>query len=296
MAFFPLDKALILDVEGKDAVRYLSARLTNDIRSLAVGAGSIAAMLSPQGKTEGLFLVLRRGESLFRLIADAGDHEKQIAALRRFIVADRVEIANRSSELAMFHITEMPSSLPPLSFSEEGGIIHISRDRGFGPGADIIGDQSALDARYSLQSFSPIVPDEVTVARIKRGIPSFPRELNENLLFSEARLFSAVSFQKGCYVGQEVVERVEALGKTSKILQSAVLDMSVEVPAGEVVTTLPGSATEPAKAIGTVLSSAVDSSSGKTYLFLSLKNDPGLQNTSVVIAGSPGKILWQDKR
>ena len=83
---------IILELSGKDSLRYLNARLSNDLKNIVPGRALRAAALTPHGKTEGLYLVLQLAEQRYLLICDGGSKEEVIAALKRYMVADRIEV------------------------------------------------------------------------------------------------------------------------------------------------------------------------------------------------------------
>ena len=82
---YQLQDPLILEISGKDAKRYLNARLTNNIKDLAVGGSCIAGMLNPQGRTEGIFTVLHRNEGEYIAYCDGGEHQRILTALKRYM-------------------------------------------------------------------------------------------------------------------------------------------------------------------------------------------------------------------
>ena len=95
--YYLYPEAIIIKVSGKDAGRYLQARLSNDINKLSEGESCLAACLTPQGKTEALFTVYKAAEE-YLLFCSGGDPETVKAGLARFIVADRVDLEFLSPE------------------------------------------------------------------------------------------------------------------------------------------------------------------------------------------------------
>ncbi len=229
--------ATVLEVSGRDAQRYLNARLSNDIKKLAPGAGCLAAALTPQGRTQALFAVYRLDAERTLLQCDGGEREMVIAAFKKYLVADQVKVLDRSDELGVAHLSgESPATLEQFlgtSISQEqgsmaplqlnsghfvGGLL-VRRLRFLQDGLDLIAARSALQQVTSSTTLELLPPSNQLVLRIQASIPAFPEELNEEALFSEAGYREAVAFNKGCYVGQEVVEKVDALGKTARVLR-----------------------------------------------------------------------------
>lgn len=299
MRFFALPNAILLHVCGRDSVRYLGARLTNDIKALQNGSGCLAGALTAQGRTQGYFAVYRLWESEFLLTCDGGDREGVISAFRKFIVADQVEVTDLSSSHGLLHLVE-PSNgsgysikFPTSELSFSGGIsLGIAkRNRGFEHGYDIIAENRTLaDHKSSFEAggASEIEPPEAKLARIKEGIVSFPEELNESMIFSEAPVRSAISFSKGCYVGQEVIERVDALGKTARTLRVVELEKAFDLSAGDSIEVNGIS-------VGKVISFALDLEEGRSYCFALVKNDPGILSEPVTVRGIPGTFCEKGK-
>jgi folate-binding Fe-S cluster repair protein YgfZ len=102
--YFQFPSPIVFAVSGKDSERYLNARLTNNIRTLEINKSCLAAQLSPQGKTEGLFRVYRDQSDHFLLYADGGDSAQILTAFKRYIVADRVEVEDLSNAYRLVHL------------------------------------------------------------------------------------------------------------------------------------------------------------------------------------------------
>jgi folate-binding Fe-S cluster repair protein YgfZ len=103
--FFTIPSAIILEVSGLDAPRYLNARLTNDIKKLLKpDRALVAAALTPQGRTQGLFLVSGDVGSKVLLACDGGLKEEVVEAFKKYIVADRVQVVDKSQELSLIHV------------------------------------------------------------------------------------------------------------------------------------------------------------------------------------------------
>lgn len=208
--------AIILKISGPHANRYLNARLTNDIR-IPVGSSIQAAILTPQGKCEGVFTCFRTESDQVLLICDAGLRDEVIAAFKRYIVADRVDVADVSSEYELIHLYQMPAELNLKNEFDaqinDYGIV-IARQRSANLGIDILKNKNIPS---NLTSLDEITSEKANYLRVLAKIPAYPQELRERL-FLEASLSHCVSSSKGCYTGQEVVERILSHGKSPKIL------------------------------------------------------------------------------
>jgi folate-binding protein YgfZ len=234
---FPRPPLPVYQISGTDAVRYLHGRLTQDVKSLMPGSGARTLILTPQGKIEGQFLLLRQ-EQGFLLISDPlPDNEAEkafMAALLRFKVADDITVepcslsclslvGPKSSESLeqLLHIRPPQSAFEHTTLAIDGRDILIAAHprRGF-PGFDILlspDEKEKLIARFA--SHLPLGgPAAWEMIRIASGSPQMGSDLDEHILGPEIDLTELVSFDKGCYAGQEVVEMATARGRPNRKL------------------------------------------------------------------------------
>lgn len=196
--FFEIGGRVRLFVTGPDASRYLNGQLTIDVARLEPMKARSACLLTPKGKVcvpvdvwmrEGGF-VLETAEALRGAMA---------SRLERYVISDDVTIADESTPAAGFHVF---GSLP------EGGNLRI--DRLACPGMDV-----AAEPAGRLRA----TPEEIEVLRICAGVPLWGAEIDEETLVQEARIEErSVDFNKGCYVGQEVVSRLKSVGRVNRRL------------------------------------------------------------------------------
>ena len=280
---------VVFKVTGKDARRYLNNRLSQDLRSVSAGASLVAGALTPQGRVEGLYTVYVQGDDLFYLASDGGDRQPLFAALGRYIVADRVSIIDCSSEALVGHVSGQ--ALPEL-----GGDALCrthSRRRIGEEGKDfLIVSNAVVDARSSLQKAlgEPLSTAAYDLKRFADGFAQYPTEINDSIILTEGGLREAVSFQKGCYVGQEVIERSDALGKLPRHLERIVFEGH---------DTLPDQASvvgKESKPIGKIVSTIADSANNKLCAFALLKNGAYAAHEQVQCEGRVGTILSSEEK
>lgn len=274
---------IVFKVSGKDARRYLNNRLSQDLRSVAAGASVVAGALTPQGRVEGLFTVYVEADDTFYLACDGGERQPLFAALGRYIVADRVSIVDCSSESLVGHIAgEVDlSDLSTVSLSSPRNRLGVNGEDFLIVSTEISSHQEALEKKLGPQ-LSQTAYDE---ARFKNRFVQYPTEVNDALILTEAGLHEAVSFQKGCYVGQEVIERSDAIGK---------LPRRVERITFEGVTALAPQASifgNEEKHLGKVLSVIPGAHSKTTHVFALLKTGSYAVGDRVRCEGSVGTIL-----
>lgn len=214
MQYFLFNSALVFFVEGRDATRYLQARLTNDIKRLHINSCIPAAALTAQGKVEGLFRVYKQSDTQYYLISDGGNPELQLKALSRFIVADRVTISDVTNDWGIIYVSESYK----LDMSQDE--FAYPSKRASLKGIDILIKKSIITDRLIAlcKQGSEMSSDSFHVNRVNLKIPQFGEEFQDSMLFSECLIEDAISFQKGCYVGQEVIEKIDSRGEAPRIL------------------------------------------------------------------------------
>ncbi|MCB0320371.1 MAG: hypothetical protein KDD60_05540 [Bdellovibrionales bacterium] len=222
-----LPEAQLFRASGKDIARYLQARLTNDIRMVSAEKSILAAALDPTGKPQGVFTVSRpTSEDEFLLLSDGGDATEVLQALLRFRVADRVEI-----EPVLHHVVYyLNSPSQKLTLPMEDTFLQHEpsgqEQRGAEPGCYVtLPVDHSPTFEESLDGKLEQISDACALAsRIRFHRPAFPSEILPSRIFSEANLLSAISNTKGCYAGQEVIERSLSRGRPPKVIRSISVD------------------------------------------------------------------------
>lgn len=275
--FYQLPAPVILEVTGKDSPRYLNSRLTNDLRNMKVGEARPAAAITAQGKTEAFFYVLLVADLTYLLLADGGDRSAIKDALAKFIVADRVTVTDRSSDFAVIHIANQESHLSENALPPVPEVRCISRRRSSFGGLDLIVSNSSLEplkAALLRSEYDLVSSAEAAWQQAQGAIPAFPEDIL-GTFFPETQISEALSFTKGCYVGQEVLEKLDARGKLSKALAFYKSDTPLSPGAelssdsGEVIGTVVRWIPEPAGSGGIALGKVRLTSKGDLPLLLS---------------------------
>lgn len=290
--------ATILSVTGRHAERYLQARLSNDVRLCSPNRSILAAALTPQGRTEALARVFKDGAGIFHLVLDGATVEALTTAIARFKVAEQVEITPNSSrilhvldrggESVLEQITGLTAPVDSEGATTVGGgpaglIALMRRTRTPLAGIDLIAPAATIDAALNAlrqAGGNALPPEEQVALRIEAKVPSFPEDVNNSVIVSEAGLRDAVSFTKGCYAGQEVIAKIDSLGRPPRILIRLSAPGEHIVPAGTPVCMND-------KAVGKTTSSAFHRQLGVTFAFALLKNDGGVTAPTLFINGTP---------
>ena len=230
--FFRIGPRARFVVSGSDALRYLNGQLTVDIARLEPESSRSALLLTAKGKICIPVFVVKHPDG-FLLEAPPELRDELAARLERYIIADDVVVTDDSVENAGFHVFG-----PPLQKST------ISRV-GL-PGTDLPTPPANV---------TELTPDEVELLRIAAGIPAWSRELDADTLVQEARMdHASVDFDKGCYVGQEVVSRLKSVGRVNRLLHGFLAEGNC--PITHPLRLAPE--TQPDAAAGTLTSSAHD--------------------------------------
>ena len=211
--FIDLSKRAKFRITGADRLRFLNGQITNDLRKASETSAIEACILTAKGKTDAHIYISASGDS-FLVDAAADLRQTLTVRLERYVIADDVQIEDVTDHFSLFHVLSQQS--PAL---EHGRIVSVRRFAE--PGWDMSGD--AAQQHVSLQELSSrsalCDSDAVEVMRIKQGIPRWSRELTNDIIPIEANLEQrAIDYQKGCYIGQEVISRIKMSGQTNKRL------------------------------------------------------------------------------
>ena len=212
--FFDLSSRIKLRVTGGDRFRFLNGQLTNDIRKATETKAIEACVLNAKGKMDAHLFAHAEGDSFF-LDADAVLQSSLQARLERYVIADDVQIEDASSRLSIFHaIGDAP---PKLSVAAR--IVGIDR---FGQSGHDIWSDAAEHGRVAAElgkEFDFCDDKCAEVFRIEQGIPRWGRELTNEIIPVEANLEKrCIDYEKGCYIGQEVISRMKMSGQRNKQL------------------------------------------------------------------------------
>jgi folate-binding protein YgfZ len=211
--FFDFSARTKFRVSGADRFRFLNGQITNDLRKASEREAVEACVLSAKGKLNAHIFISSLGET-FLVDSEPDLRDALRARLERYVIADDVQIDDVTDEFSLFHV--LADESPRL---EQGRI--LSARRFAGSGWDIWAEPAQRDAvRQQLSSaFVFIDTDAAEVMRIEQGIPRWGRELTEEIIPIEANLEQrTIDYQKGCYIGQEVISRMKMSGQTNKRL------------------------------------------------------------------------------
>lgn len=237
-----------LAFSGAQAKAFLQGQVTNDVEALAPGTGCYAALLSPKGKMLGDLRILDSGDELL-LDTERGALQAIFNVLHRARLGFDAELHKRTLERGLLSLVG-PDARRVAGAGAEAlpgeEHAHAATDVGGVParaivtdlGVDLLcdaEDTEALAAALRARGAQPVPESAAETLRVEHGRPRYGIDLDDTTIPQEAGLNErAVSFTKGCYVGQETVARLYYKGKPNRHLRG--LALSEPVPSGTELT------------------------------------------------------------
>ena len=208
-----------VSLRGADARRFCNSMFSNNARDLQVGTGQLTAMLDDRGRVGGLLHLLCVAEDHFLATLQGVTAEDFNARYALFVVLDEVEIQTRR-DASVYHVAGVSEidALPE-------GCVAYPRDRTGNGGVDLVGPAEQLVAWRADCALPTLVPEDAERQRVMAGIPHWPGDFGPKSLAHQMRMKADyLSFEKGCYVGQETVNRIDVMGQVKRVL------VGVELP------------------------------------------------------------------
>ncbi len=219
-----------IDVLGPDGAEYLQGQLTNDVEALAVGEGQYAALLDRKGHMQTDLRVLRVGEDAILLDTEPQTTDAALRHLTMYSVGRDVQVGDATAERAFISLigpraAEIAGTPPLPEFANQAtklasvDVVAVgTRD-----GVDILfpaDERDRVIAALTDAGAVEVSPEAVEILRVEAGVPRFGAEMDAGTMPAEASIVDdAVSFTKGCYIGQETVARLHYKGKPNKHLR-----------------------------------------------------------------------------
>lgn len=234
-----LHRCAVVELLGPDARRFANGMFTNNVRDLPVGAGNRHAACDPKGKLHGMHDLYAASDARLVLVVEGAGPPEAIAEdferrFGKFVVLDDVELVDRSGTAQVvtvqgdgaeaflrargwpvpgpIFVAKGPEGqdVPGYSWVEADGVAVMRRDRG-GAGFDVILPIAVAVGDPDDRAIDPL--------RVARGEVRWPDDMPARFLLHELGLRDvACSFEKGCYVGQEIVHRVDVMGQVKRRL------------------------------------------------------------------------------
>jgi folate-binding protein YgfZ len=297
-------------VRGEDRFRWLSGMVTNGVETLPDKEGTYNLVLNAQGRIQGDCYIWRDGETL-ELEVTAEQSEAIVAHLDRFIIMDDVELAPLSGQSALgitgphAEIILVKLGLFALAdvLSSASGVIEgipVRIFRGYGtvvPHYALWADAVRIPALWKAllaAGATAVGAESLETLRVAEGIPAYGIDIQSRDLAQETAQDRALNFTKGCYLGQEIVERIRSRGQVHRHLRAVELtpEGSAELPAIGAELRVAGSAPE-AKPAGAVTSVAALQLPGARRIFAiaMIRAEAEVGNQPLVYSGGTARIL-----
>lgn len=211
-------------LSGRDGLDLLHRLSTNDLLSLKHGETALTVLTTEKGRIVDAIRVLRRGEDCL-LLTSIGAEDLLLGWIEKYTITEDVELKIVTGETCMVSLLG-PGALQTLETVREGS----SRPEGFAPGDVIPGSASEIhlvvpaaggERLWSHFTSAGVVPIGIharEILRIMHGVPGRPGELNLDFTPYDVGLTEAISYTKGCYIGQEVIARIDTYQKARRSL------------------------------------------------------------------------------
>ncbi len=229
-----------MTLAGRDRLKYLHAVTSNDIKGLGEDFGTRALLLNPQGHILAELEIYALQEKLL-VLTHVSARERTVATLKKYILGSQVQLEDITDKTASVAvegpraatIIAQATGLSLDGFSElslaetpvDGVPCHLIRRSHFGgEGAELIAPREHIgllwkNLRASVHALhgAPVGMKTLDALRLEAGIPWFPADFNEGMIPHEAGVENThISYTKGCYTGQEIVERVRSRGHVNR--------------------------------------------------------------------------------
>jgi folate-binding protein YgfZ len=231
---YRLDRSQIA-LTGSDRVRWLNGMVTNNVRDLAEGHGVYAFVLNPQGKIQADLYAFNRGESLV-VETERAQVEAVLQIFDRYIIMDDVEVGNLTGKVVAVAVVGPQSvatlaaigmvlaPLQPLQFAQaqwaDKAVTVVRGDNPAVPDYEIwVSPEGAEEIWNALvgAGAEEVHAEALEALRVACGLPKFSVDIRQRDLPQETGQERALNFTKGCYVGQEIVERIRSRGAVHRM-------------------------------------------------------------------------------
>lgn len=249
---FDLSSRGRIEVSGSEAVMFLNGMITNDVAALEAGTWMLAAFPNVQGRLVAFARILKLDAQTFLFDTEAATHHAMLKSLQRFTLAGDFHVKDLTEELLMLSLQgARAAEFVRAAFGDEAASVargrivtientdavrymiratHTAED-----GFDLFVSPDHAAALYDSLTKAGARPcgyEAFETLRIEAGIPRHGVDLTEQNVVLESGLDEAVSFTKGCYVGQEIIARIHWRGHVAKRLAGIVFDDAAPVEVG----------------------------------------------------------------
>lgn len=271
----------ILRIEGPDATKFLHNLTTNDVNALPVGQVQFSGLLDRKGMVQSLFMLLRAADDAFLLLVQPDLKTKTIESLTKMKFIQQVEISDVSDKWGLLWIVgaealervgeavgvhgDMLAMQNKILIPSDRSAWHLWRSERWGvPCLSLFLPRTEVVEAFELiraNEVAVVGKNALDIVRLEQEVPEYGLEIDDTHIILEANLHDSYSRTKGCYPGQEVVERISAYGegKTPYKLKAFYIKNKLELEANAPVLSAD-------KKVGTVVRTLYDPSADRTLL------------------------------
>jgi folate-binding protein YgfZ len=255
-------------VSGKEALMFMNGLITNDMKTLEVNRWMPAVFPTVQGRLIAAVRVIRLNDA-YLLDTETATHQKVLKTIERFTLAGDFHVTDETGTTVQLSLqgksatTMAPNVLgvelndlirdgaTELTWKNSKLTIVSSNHTGIDGYDLIVSNESAEELWSALiaAGAQPVGHETLETLRIEAGIARYGRDMDDSNVVTETNLDDAVSFTKGCYIGQEIIIRIKHRGHVAKKLTGLLLQTKSPVEAGTIISSTEG------KEIGRVTSS-----------------------------------------
>jgi folate-binding protein YgfZ len=238
-------------IAGADRVRWLNGMVTNNIRDLAPGCGNYNFVLNAQGRIQGDLFVYNLGETMIAC-SEREQVAKLMETLDRYIIMDKVELHDLSGESAAIGVQgpKAREVMQRAGFAEDVGPLQVKSCEW--QGAPVMLTRMANDKLLAYEIWcapentgqiwdalrtagaKPVGLDALERFRVAAGVPRYGQDIRERDLPQETGQQQALNFNKGCYIGQEIVERIRSRGQVHRLFTGLAIDGGPPSPGAKI--------------------------------------------------------------
>lgn len=241
-AIYDLGWRAKIAITGDDRVRWLNGMVTNNVKDLAVNRGNYSFVLNPQGRILGDLYSYNRGDH-FLIDTERSQLENLLKLFEHFIIMDDVEVSDKSDSLTAIGI-QGPKAADVLKRTgiQDPGVEPMQLADLTWNGMDISLTRMASDEYRTYEIWAataniaqlwkgligagamPVGAEALEKFRVMIGFPKYGTDIRDRDLPQETEQEHALNFTKGCYIGQEIVERIRSRGSVHRKFHGFVLE------------------------------------------------------------------------
>ena len=288
---------------GSDRIRWANGMVTNNVRDLPEATGNYNFMLNAQGRIQADLYIYNLGDHLM-VDAELWQKAKILELFDKFIIMDDVEVADISDKLTSIAV-QGPRSLEVLrslglTIADDVDPLKVAQMTWNGIGISVTHMASKIAQTYEIwlatenapnlwdallaAGAHPIGTDALEMFRLAAGVPRYGVDISDKYIPQETEQFHALHFSKGCYLGQEIVERVRSRGAVHRHFTGFTIEGPAPQPGAE--------AQSEGKKVGEITSALRVPANGneKTLALGYIRKESGEPGTKVQVDGSEAEV------